>query len=391
MKKIFYFLSTLMVVFSSCDPMEDTYEELDALPRAQAEFRKVNITLSKENYESFKTAPSTVNKGLYFTSEAEAGSIVPSYLNTAYGQLEEGDIINVTYNQFVSAQTNAVSSRETYTVTAEDYTAAGISNSRFNLANGDADAIKFLNYKYPGAAEGKLVVLTFNGYNSNVSSTAVEMTDSFYFINGAWANAYHVTDADYTSVDNGRYKNFSSSLDDQLPSFFNKFLSQSVLAPKTGEIRYVSYKYFSGGVTQQAVTAMQYNGTMWVKAPSVVTVPATLAFSRTNGTWKPDLTIRYTMVPADYTWISTQPSLGTEAQRTNLGSFGNFYMSFAGNDYNWSDANLVTALAGFLKYKFPNAEVGQKVALTYVFYKSGAKVGTLTFQKQASGEFTLVK
>ncbi len=366
-----------MVVFSACDPMEDVYDELDALKGPFT--KKVDVTLSSEDYTEVKGKS-------YFTTEEKAAAAIPEFLNEAYSHLENGSTVRVTYNKLMFPGYNSsVSEVEKYTAVAEDYDFTGESHDNFNSAG---DLVKLLEHKYPDAVENQLVVLTYDYYQNGATST---VTDSFYFKDGAWRNIYHVSDEDYASV--GKRSDFSSSDDDLLPEYFNKLLSNTVFGAVAGDVKYVSYAYYSNKTTTQQVLGMVYNGSEWVKVNPEAVEEAVLQLKKKQGTWVPDLTKSYTLVADDYVWISKQPELGTQPQRDNLGDpkYLNFYQSWAGNDNYWSDEDVLVALSGFLKNKFPNEEVGQKFEVTYAYYKSGNKTNTVTLIKRESGDYTLAE
>ena len=359
-----------MLVFTACDPMEDVYEELDSL---EGSFKKEGLVLKLVDAD-YKTS----NK--FYASEEAAVAAIPAILQSKFPQLGNGSKVKVTFNlASPTAANNVVSGWSKYTVSDEDYLANGFKYKNFDSPD---DMITFLNAKYPDAADNQLVVLTYQYYSGTTST----VTDSFYFVDGAWVNAYHVTPENYDAVGSGRFDNFESKDDALLPDYFNRFLSDVIYSAKEGDVQYVSYTYYGGG-TNQKITAMVFNGTRWIAAPA--TQEATIQFGKKNGTWVPDLTKSYTLVAADYTWIASQPALGTTDQLKNLGDFGNFYQSWNGSPNYWSNNNIILALGGLLKHKFPNEEVGQKYSVTYAYYASGNKTNTVILIKRASGEWEI--
>ena len=381
MKKIFYLISSLMLVFTACDPMEDVYEELDKQnPDVYA--KDMNIELEKKDYELLKGEP--VAKNYYFASEQEAADLIPTILDKKYPQMGNGTSVAVSFEKLAfEFKGNKVSSAVSYTVTSDDYDAMGHRFDNFDSAN---EMIEFLEYKYPDAAENMLVTLTFDYY----TGTTKRVKDAFYFMNGEWSNIYFVTEDDYALVDRGRYDNFSSADDDMLPVFFNKFLTDNIVGAEAGDVEYVSYAYFSGGKTTQKVYTMVFDGAKWHAVTENLTTAGVLAFAKKDGIWKPDLTIRYTLVAADYQWIATNPALGTETNRSNLANYGNFYQSNPNSSNYWSNDQIVAALAALLKQKYPNAEEGQKYQLTYAAYNSGNITATVTLELQADGSYKAI-
>ena len=381
MKKIFYLISSLMLVFTACDPMEDVYEELDE-KYPEVYTRDMSIELAKKDYEMLKGKPAA--KNYYFASEVEAADLIPAILDKKYPHLGDGTSVAVAFDRLAyEFKGNKVSSAAFYTVKEEDYDAMGHRYDNFDSSN---EMIEFLEYKYPDAADNMLVVLTYDYYTGKTN----KVTDSFYFMNGEWENVYHVTDEDYALVDRGRFDNFTSADDDMLPVYFNKFLSDNIIGAEAGDVEYVSYAYYSNRKTTQRIYTMMFDGRKWNAVTENVTTNATLSFAKKNGIWKPDLTIRYTLVAADYQWIAANPSLGTESNRGNLANYGNFYQSNPNSSSYWSEEQIVAAMSALLKEKYPNAEEGQKFQLTYAAYNSGNITVTITLERQADGNYRLI-
>jgi hypothetical protein len=381
MKKIIYLLSSLMLVFTACDPMEDVYEELDKM-NPDVYVTNMNIELEKKDYELLKGKP--VAKNYYFASEEEAAELIPAILDKKYPQLGDGTSATVGFNKLTfKFKGNQVSSVVKYEVSSDDYSALGHRYGNFDSSN---EMIEFLEYKYPNAEENMLVVLTYDYYTGRTN----EVTDSFYFMDGAWRNIYHVTDEDYAKVDRGRYDNFTSADDDMMPVFFNKFLSDNIIGANAGDVEYVSYAYYSNRKTTQNIYTMMFDGKKWNAVTENVAKGSSLAFAKKNGVWKPDLTIRYTLVAADYQWIAANPALGTETNRSNLANYGNFYQSNPNSSNYWSMDQVTAALGALIKSKYPNAEVGQKFQVTYAAYNSGNITGIITLELQANGEYKAI-
>ncbi|MCJ8165791.1 hypothetical protein MKJ04_13140 [Pontibacter sp. E15-1] len=382
MKKHLYIVASFVaLLFTACDPMEEVYDELDE----QAAYSKdIAVTLTADQYEAVEDAdgvPAYVWEDNYFASEEEAAGIIPMILNESYPQLERGSIAQVTYNKLVVPFSNTfVKTFSEYTVTEGDYDALGFAFGNFSKYS---EIVAFLEYRYPDVAEKDLVELTYTWYNGSANPSTYEVTDRFFYINGNWEDAYLVSQADYESVNHTNYT-FSSSDGDNFPLYLDKFLRANILGATAGDVQYVSYAYYSSSskTTSQRVTAMLYDGTRWIKLDDNVTANATIQFKKeANGTWKPDLSIKYTLTGADYGFIGNAANgFGTSASRDNLNAFGNI------NTSSWSDEAIVQALAAVLKMRFPDVEAGQKIAVTYDTYPAGLL--QKTFVMRETGEFT---
>lgn len=383
-KEILYFLAFIVIAITACNPLEDTYNQLDQLPKTEP----FTLTLGDVQYKILPSS-SAPYKQLYFSTETEAKANIPTILNALYSNYSDGASATVNY----TVAGNVVSSRTSYTLTATDYTNMGFSNSRINVTNGDNDVLAFLNTKYPAPTENQLVILTYNAYNSNMSTTASAVTDSYYYVNGKWVNAYHVSPADYAATGAARFNDYTSADKPNLGDYFNRFLLANISGAKTNDIQYVSYYIFDNSttpsVTEQRIMAMYYDGTRWRPVTSNAVITSSQGFVKSNGTWIVDPTINYTLVTADYVTISNISTVGTASNRSNLGSFKNFNVSPSGTTV-WSDAEVTAALAAFLKIKYPDAPVDQRYRVTYYAYRSGVySYPVKVFKKLGSGEFEL--
>ena len=181
MKKIFYLFAITAFVFTSCNPLEDTNAEVDALTAKDALVDDLVLTLTDEDYTALE-----LNFGS-FSSNEDAKSMIPNLLTANYPQLGVTFLANGEINQSSSALVTyklfSPISRETYTVSEADYTAFGATS-----LNTDSEFDTFLTSKYPSVANGTVVELTYN--------TLVPQID------------YTLSGADYALVGNGNFNNF---------------------------------------------------------------------------------------------------------------------------------------------------------------------------------------
>ena len=390
MKKILFLLLTMAIAIIGCNPLDDTYNQLDTTKLGyQKEF---SITLTEAQYKGLKGKTgvnSYVNTDYYFISDTEAGSILPSLLSSTYPQLDNGSYITVNYNSLLYnfKGANKVNVNSRYTLIATDY-----SSNNFNYGNLTtfADVVKILNYKYPAVAEYDQVLLTYQQYDSNVASSAFTVTNAYYYINGAWTQAYLVNSADYVSVGRGRYSNFIATDVPNLAAYFNKFLKNSAtILPTKGSVKLISYYYYASSSAQK-IMAMYYDGTNWLEVTKPVTENYALSFTKIDGVWKPDLTLRYTLVSADYTYIAGNAALGNTANRANLASYGNFSHRADTDPTYWSDTQINDAIGAVLLKNFPASTVGQKYQVTYSQYTGATSNAVRTFILGSNGNYSQV-
>ena len=397
MRKIFYLIMLIATTVSACDPMKDTYNELDATTNAGAVVKAFSYTMVKADYDFLKARtggiqyPATISARQSFTSPEEAGLYIPDVLNRNYPQLDNGSAITVTYNQYLyTFVNNTISNRISYTLTNSDYALGGTTFTNFDRWS---QVETFLKAKYPNAKDS-LVTLTYTAFNTNTNPTSKTVTDDFFFKNGQWYDTYRISPEEYTSVDRGRFNNFIAADQPMLVDYFNKFLKAKLIAPKVNDFIYVSFSNRPASTTLQEVMALRFDGTNWVKLAdnTNVLVPATLKFAKKAGVWKPDLTISYNFTTADYQAIGDDPTIGTDANRANLKQFNNFYQ--AGSNLSdtryWTDAQIQAGVAAHLKRLFPNAEVGQKYRATFIIYKGSNTTTVWEFEKKSSGNFEYV-
>nr|WP_320117987.1 choice-of-anchor J domain-containing protein [uncultured Marinifilum sp.] len=111
MKKFIYMLSLLAIVFAGCDPMEDTYDELDALDKVTFDATQLEMTLTADDYSAIsdlalKAAQNEADTVLAeqiaslvsFSDERPASAYMPAYLNSLYQTLDQTSSVKVNYN-----------------------------------------------------------------------------------------------------------------------------------------------------------------------------------------------------------------------------------------------------------------------------------------------------
>jgi len=352
MKKIYYLLAFVALAFVSCNPLDNTYKALDATPAPQT------LTL-------------TITTSYASTTAAKAG--IPTLLNTKYGDYANGSTATITFPlpTTVPLVADSLYAHVAYTLLPADYTFPG--NTFADLSA--SAVINYLNYKYPTPAANQLAVLTYLYFETNVTaSTGTTTTDSFLYLNGAWAKIYTVSPTQYASVNRGVDNFFSSTDQANFPSYFNAFLLNDprvMATAKAGDIIYVSFRYTA---TYQKVLPMMFNGTTWVDK-------STLNFLKLNGTWVPDPTV-YVTEPAvgnnpDMVFLSGT-SIGSAAARANVLQYGDFNIE-SSSQYYWSDTDLQAAFAAILLHKFPTPTQGIPYKVTYYAYTGSDAAVTKTY------------
>ena len=181
MKKIFYSFAILSLLFTSCNPLEEIYEELDAKEALDGIVGDVSRTLSDDDYEELDLSFGN------FSSVDDAKSMLPTFIADTYpalgvtykadGSINEASSAAITYKLYSPIKFEA------YTVSDADYTALDLTS-----LNHSGNFNDFFATKFPSEAKGTVIDLTYN--------TEPTIGD------------YTLTDDDYDLVGNGRFDNF---------------------------------------------------------------------------------------------------------------------------------------------------------------------------------------
>ena len=359
MKKIFYSFAILSLVFTSCNPMEDIYNELDAKETVIS--GEAKITLSDADYDA-------LDQGFgNFGSEADAKAKIPAFLSDKYPVWGKESLAEVTFKLYAPKRDEK--SLTVYEVTSADYTAGGHSFGNFSSFS---DITKFLDTKYPTAANRLLVSLTYKYYSGSVAT----LENGFINNNGTWEMSSGITDEQYTSMGESRAQ-FSSEDEAlvKIPVFAkNKFQYEG---KEVGDIEGIMYKLYvtdtqdiddDGRTDDRAVysfvTFIIYDGSAWSKYNNVIN--ETIKFGHDGTTWVPDNTIKYTLTPADYELIGN-------------GRYSNCDVR-DGKDDKPEEARLAK-INTILLNNFPNDLEEQKYIVSYKIYNGADGVWSLSVIK----------
>ena len=357
MKKLVYLLVVVGAMLTSCDPMEDIYNDIDSVDKPIVGVD--DYTLTDDDYADLELGFGS------FDSEDQAKEVIPGFLSDAFPYWGNGSAVLVTYNLY---QSNSIKSEVNYSVTDEDYAALG-----FNYGNFDSsgDMVELLMYKYPEAVRGDMVDLTYKYYSAGSTS---EVTNNFILLD-SWEMVREFTTEEYNAMEQS-YPNFSS----QDVAEFNIGTYLKTLYPYAmeGDRVVTMYElYVSGADNRMIIVPFVFDGTKWNAIESVN--ESSLQFGNDNGTWVPDNTIRYTLEGADYDYMSAQliNEPGFESPASSMGNYGNLDRRLGNANY-WSDDTttnsagledmIQTALAILLDKLDPSAADGQKYLMTYDIY-----------------------
>ena len=361
MKKIYYLLAFVALVFTACQK-EPALHSI-----APSEKKDLTITLQTTDYQKLPSSdyPSSA---LTIDDDADAQKYVPIILNAEYGNLDNGSTAAVTYAKsalYFKPAKDSLYNDVAYTLTNDDYLLLpGNKYTDFSIAQ----VLQWLPYKYPTPVTNQLELLNFTIYPA---TTVPAPPYSFLYYSKAWIEAYTITPAQYTSIGLGKYNQFTSANDASLPAIFNTFLKNDITIQDTikkGDIKFVSFDYYAAdGNAYQRVMPLTYDGNNYT-VPQVST--GTVNFIKQNGSWtyvKPLPIVAVTLSAADFTLIANS-SYGTSAQRSDVSK----YSDFSG----WSPTDLANAFILVLKTDIKSPVTNTNYQITYLNYVGGSDVPT---------------
>jgi len=177
MNKFLKYIPILFILLWSCDPMEETYNELDKESNPYNE--KIEYLLSSGDYAIASSAAlinavdkadsilaEDIKKDLAFNSNFTANDYMHSVLSSNFMALKEGSSALVTYNTTTKPEALLVyEMAEEYTLSDEDYKSIGdyvaINHSFSPSAKPEIHIPGILKTKYPDATTDKLVLTTY--------------------------------------------------------------------------------------------------------------------------------------------------------------------------------------------------------------------------------------
>jgi len=360
MKKIFYSFAILSLVFTSCNPMDDIYNELDAIETVVS--GEATFTLTDADYETLG-----LNYGNFSSSE-DAKADLPDFLSGKYPAWGAESLAAVTFKLY--NKKNDEKSLAVYEVTSQDYSDNGHSYGNFDSFS---DISEFLDVKYPAAANRLLVSLTYKYYNGTNST----LNNGFINNAGTWKMATGITDDEYTAMGEGRAQfSYEDEAYAKIPALAKTRFKYD--AKVAGDIEGIMYHLYvtdtqdidDDGETDDRtvysfVTFVIYDGSDWSIYTNVI--DQTIKFGHDGATWVPDNTIKYTLTAADYTLVGN-------------GNYGNFDVR-AGKDEEAESVRL-DKVNTILLNNFPSDEEGQKYIVSYNIYNGANGVWSLSVIKE---------
>lgn len=365
MKKSIYFLMMFVgLAVTSCQPMDDIHDLVDAELDNKAIVGNVDYILSDADYETLE-----LNYG-NFSNLDDAKTLIPELLDGLFPVWGEGSIANVAFKLYAPKQDEK--SLIVYEVTYDDYDMYG--DDDFASFDRDWQITDLLEDKFADAANRTLVSLTYDYYNGGLQR---DVNNGFLLLNGDWVMIPGLTEDEYAIMGES-FPNFSSEdeAEAKLPIFLkDKFKFTN---PQSGDIEPIMYKLYTTDVddvdgdgktddrtTYSYVKYFVFDGMEWSVYDN--TVMQSLQFGHDGNTWVPDNTIKYTLTDPDFELIG-DALINTYPDPADSAGFYHNFDRRIGEDGYWSEEMILEAMNIFLDSLDPNAEVGQKYVITYDIY-----------------------
>ena len=156
MKKIFYLILVLSVVFTACEPLEDINAEIDA-QGSQVIVGDAEYTLIDDDYDTLGLSYGS------FNSEADAKSDIPALLSDMFPHWGKNSSVLVGYLLYVgnAPGVSNYTYADTFTFANQDY--PGYVNNAFALYP-DEDPSDALVAKFTNAQEGDVVLAKYKQF-----------------------------------------------------------------------------------------------------------------------------------------------------------------------------------------------------------------------------------
>lgn len=129
MKKVIFYLTIILLILSSCNPLDKIYDEMDAKDTGYK--NSVALTLAAADYTAIGTLANSANPAdatfikskMFFNDVIPAATYIPPYLAKKYPALSLGSSAMVTYNYSGAMPEDLVAytTAETYTLRKSDY------------------------------------------------------------------------------------------------------------------------------------------------------------------------------------------------------------------------------------------------------------------------------
>jgi hypothetical protein len=349
MKNSIYLLMMFLgLALTSCEPMDDIHDELDARLDNRAIEGMAEYTLTDDDYDFLDVQFGN------FSSIEDAGALIPQLLSDKFPVWGQGSLAQVTFDLYSPIELEA------YTVAEEDYAIVGLDLNYFTKTS---QIKKFLSTKYSQAKTNDYVRLT---YRTVAVEVEYKLTDEDFSHIGETFEAIY-PDPAWSA---GNYFNFERRAkkdrywsNEMILEALNVVMDENFegVEGQTYEISYLIYDGNSGTESMK----VRYDGSSYVVFGGE----------------------RYELSDDDYDLIGAEFAETYPNPATSAAQFGNFDKGYDENAV-WSDEMIVEALDYLLKQNFPNAEEGEVFNVIYETYDGTRDYPTLSLVFE-NGEYVI--
>lgn len=345
MKKTFYLLMAFAgLALTSCEPMEDIHDEIDAELDNQLAIAQTDYVLTEDDYEDLdQSFPN-------FGNLDDARTLIPTLLSDLYPTYGAGSTINVGFDLFNPLRV------EEYTVASGDY---GMIDLSVDYFSGRDEVVDFLDAKYPQAQEGEYVELTYDILAEEIAYSLG--ADDFDVIGDELGDLYPTpasSAAQYSNFDRREDRDAYWS-NDMIVEALGAAISEE-FGDVAGQKYNVSYAIYDGNPGTESMT-VQFDGNAYVSVGGMV----------------------YDFSDADYDAVGAEFADAYPGPAGNAAQFGSFDTRPTSDNY-WSEDMLLEAVNFILKTEYPDAADGSQFVVSFATY-SGS-VGTMIMNVVLSGD-----
>ncbi len=378
MKKILFQFLAALVLLAGCSSIDELYDELDQ--NDPGVVKDLVITLTDDDYDVADELCSCSGFG-NFSDLEDVKTYVPSILANNYPQLGLGSSALVTYDFYNGSSPDLRGDYFERTVTAEEYDALGYSFGNFdNLPN---DIPIWAAYHFGDLTDGDYVDVTHEYFSGGSTTTVTSrgvytVSNGWQYAYPLPADVYggffaSESPPDFSDEDEGKAK---------IPLYLNEnhvFFAEQIFdgSLTEGDVLVVGFLHSDGAPETEAVGLYVFSGEEWLLYDDHYQVTQqTLQFSYLDNIWVPDNTVKHTLTFNDYQWIIAEFAATYPDGTDNMATFGNF------SQFDWEDADIDVVVTALMEELYEQ-EDGQKFIVTYSIYRDPTTDETVTYEYNA--------
>lgn len=287
------------LMFTSCDPMQDIYKDIDSKETSikkttsyeltAADYTTIAGLLDKNNPHA-----ATFKAMQAFDQNVTAQEMIPHILKVKYPEWGKGSSVNVTYNEVLplNSKIEALGERAFVTLGKKELETLGI-NSLMGLSKEQISAIINVAKKKAGSAVSILIGCKIDDEKQRL----------IFAVNGneAGKDYYVISWEELTEMGIKKYPNLSSSKRPE--HLIPTLLAQKYPYANDGDSRIMIYAFYNSANKTTSVDAVKYEKKNKVWAPAPLVQAKTSQFIHTGRAWIFDPTINFELTSEDFTYL----------------------------------------------------------------------------------------